>query len=213
MSGTVWIVSYVLLWIAVIVLGFAVVALLRQIGVLHTRVAPMGVHFAGEGPERESPAPDRSSYDYGSAPITLESGGLARVGGRPITIWRGERVVVQDASGSGEVRYHDAARRYFERLAEVFPLRLELVRVHELGRADAVVERAFASNARLIALRVANEHDAKPVLEWLDASPKNRALLFHSASYPAGRRVFDAFPGRTSFGDPRPRFVSSHEGS
>ena len=71
MSGTVWIVSYVLLWIAVIVLGFAVVALLRQIGVLHTRVAPMGVHFAGEGPERESPAPDRSSYDYGSAPITL----------------------------------------------------------------------------------------------------------------------------------------------
>lgn len=71
MSGTVWIVSYVLLWIAVVVLGFAVIALLRQIGVLHTRVAPMGVHFAGEGPDRDAPAPDRSAYDYSSSTVTL----------------------------------------------------------------------------------------------------------------------------------------------
>ena len=71
MNGTVWIVSYVLLWIAVIVLGFTVVALLRQIGVLHTRVAPMGVHFAGEGPDRDTPAPDRSAYDYSAIPFTL----------------------------------------------------------------------------------------------------------------------------------------------
>lgn len=71
MSGTVWIVSYVLLWIAVVVLGFTVVALLRQIGVLHTRVAPMGVHFAGEGPDRDTPAPDRSAHDYSASPVTL----------------------------------------------------------------------------------------------------------------------------------------------
>lgn len=57
MSGSVWIVSYVLLWLAVLVLGFSVVALLRQVGVLHLRVAPMGVHFAGEGPELDMPAP------------------------------------------------------------------------------------------------------------------------------------------------------------
>jgi thiol-disulfide isomerase/thioredoxin len=70
-SGTVWIVSYVLLWIAVIVLGFTVVALLRQIGVLHTRVAPMGVHFAGEGPDRDSVAPDAAIHDYSTTPVTL----------------------------------------------------------------------------------------------------------------------------------------------
>jgi thiol-disulfide isomerase/thioredoxin len=57
MSGSVWLVSYVLLWLAVLVLGFSVVALLRQVGVLHLRVAPMGVHFAGEGPELDMPAP------------------------------------------------------------------------------------------------------------------------------------------------------------
>jgi hypothetical protein len=71
MSGAVWIVSYVLLWIAVVVLGFTVVALLRQIGVLHTRVAPMGVHFAGEGPDRDAPAPDRASHDYSTSLVTL----------------------------------------------------------------------------------------------------------------------------------------------
>lgn len=71
MSGAVWIVSYVLLWLAVIVLGFTVIALLRQIGVLHTRIAPMGVHFAGEGPDRDAPAPDRSSYDYAASLVTL----------------------------------------------------------------------------------------------------------------------------------------------
>lgn len=71
MSGGVWVASYVLLWIAVLVLGFAVVALLRQIGVLHTRIAPMGVHFAGEGPERETPAPDAEIHDYSVSPVTL----------------------------------------------------------------------------------------------------------------------------------------------
>lgn len=71
MSGSIWIVSYVLLWGAAVLLGFTCVALLRQIGVLHTRVAPMGVHFAGEGPELDQPAPDASKVDYSTSPYTL----------------------------------------------------------------------------------------------------------------------------------------------
>lgn len=71
MTGGVWIASYVLLWVAVLVLGITVVALLRQIGVLHTRIAPMGVHFAGEGPEKDEPAPDARQYDYRKNDITL----------------------------------------------------------------------------------------------------------------------------------------------
>ncbi|MGH1492229.1 MAG: hypothetical protein ACRBK7_23060 [Acidimicrobiales bacterium] len=66
-----WLVSYVLLWAAVLVLGFSVVALLRQVGVLHTRVAPMGVHFAGEGPELDQPAPAVAGIDYSASPYTL----------------------------------------------------------------------------------------------------------------------------------------------
>lgn len=71
MDGAVWIVSYVLLWLAVLVLAVTVVALLRQIGVLHTRLRPMGVHFAGEGPERLTPAPMADRFDYRSTDVSL----------------------------------------------------------------------------------------------------------------------------------------------
>ncbi|MEM9132856.1 MAG: thioredoxin domain-containing protein [Actinomycetota bacterium] len=71
MTGSVWIISYVLLWGAVVLLGFSVVVLLRQIGVLHTRVAPMGVHFAGEGPELDAAAPELDDVTYGDDDITL----------------------------------------------------------------------------------------------------------------------------------------------
>jgi len=71
MNGTAWMVSYVALWVMVGVLGFSVVALLRQIGILHTRIAPMGVHFAGEGPELDSVAPPVADIDYAASPYTL----------------------------------------------------------------------------------------------------------------------------------------------
>jgi thiol-disulfide isomerase/thioredoxin len=72
MDGAVWVVSYVVLWVAVVVLSVAVVALLRQIGVLHARLAPMGVHFAGEGPDLNAPAPAAGpTVDYGDADVTL----------------------------------------------------------------------------------------------------------------------------------------------
>lgn len=62
--------SYLALWVAVIVLGVAVVALLRQIGVLHARLAPMGAHFAGEGPELDSRAP-QVGIDYSAGLLTV----------------------------------------------------------------------------------------------------------------------------------------------
>lgn len=72
MDGAVWVVSYVVLWAAVLVLSVAVVALLRQIGVLHARLAPMGVHFAGEGPELHAAAPAAGpDVDYGRTDLTL----------------------------------------------------------------------------------------------------------------------------------------------
>lgn len=71
MSGSAWVVSYVLLWFVVALLGFSVIALLRQIGLLHTRVAPMGVHFAGEGPDLDSRAPVIGGVDYQASPYTV----------------------------------------------------------------------------------------------------------------------------------------------
>lgn len=71
MTGGVWIASYVLLWVAVVVLSVAMIALLRQIGVLHARLRPMGVHFAGEGPERLAPAPMADHFHYEESELTL----------------------------------------------------------------------------------------------------------------------------------------------
>jgi hypothetical protein len=70
-NGAGWIASYVALWVAVVVLALAVVALLRQIGVLHARLSPMGVHFAGEGPELDAPAPLAGPFAYEDSALTL----------------------------------------------------------------------------------------------------------------------------------------------
>lgn len=71
MNGSAWIASYVVLWVLVIVLALAVVALLRQIGVLHARLHPLGAHFGGEGPALGSDAPALDGVDYSSASLTL----------------------------------------------------------------------------------------------------------------------------------------------
>ena len=70
MNGGVWIASYVVLWLAVLVLGVVVLALMRQVGVLHARLQPMGAHFAGEGPELGAAAPAAGPFAY-DAPLTL----------------------------------------------------------------------------------------------------------------------------------------------
>ena len=50
-------VSNILLWIALIALGFVVMALTRQIGLLHERLAPVGALAQQRGPEVGEAAP------------------------------------------------------------------------------------------------------------------------------------------------------------
>lgn len=71
MTGGVWVASYVLLWLAVGVLGLAVLVLLRQIGVLHARLRPQGVHPANEGPVQDAPAPAVGRFPFADAALTL----------------------------------------------------------------------------------------------------------------------------------------------
>lgn len=70
MTGGVWVASYVLLWVAVVVLGVTCLVLLRQIGVLHARIRPLGVHFAGEGLGLGTPAPRTTQLTF-DADLTL----------------------------------------------------------------------------------------------------------------------------------------------
>ncbi len=67
------IISNIVLWIAVIALAAIVFALMRQIGVLHERVAPAGALMSGGGPQVGEAAPVFEIADW--------SGTLRRVGG------------------------------------------------------------------------------------------------------------------------------------
>jgi methylamine dehydrogenase accessory protein MauD len=71
--GDALIVSNALLWIVVVVLSGVVLALLRQVGVLHERVAPAGALVGRGGPRVGEPAPVLEVEDW--------SGRRLRVGG------------------------------------------------------------------------------------------------------------------------------------
>ncbi len=67
-------ISNALLWLAVVALGVVVVALVRQIGVLHERVAPAGALLLGAGPKIGEAAP--------LLRVEALGGGSLQIGGR-----------------------------------------------------------------------------------------------------------------------------------
>ncbi len=65
------IVSHLLLWALVVVLAGVVLALVRQIGVLHERVAPAGALVVGEGVGLGRPAPVLEVEDWSGATLRI----------------------------------------------------------------------------------------------------------------------------------------------
>jgi hypothetical protein len=143
----------------------------------------------------------------GSAPVR-KSGDSAVIGDQPIAIDVDEPIVVSNGSGRYPLWYYDTPYRYFKALAEFAgkPLRLTPVEVTEYGKAGVVVDEARRMGAKVIGIRVksAGEHDA--VARWLNEDRSRRAVLFHTAVYPDGYRLFFEFPQQTSFGDIHPVF-------
>ena len=66
-------ISHLVLWVVVLAMGVAIVALVRQIGVLHERVAPAGALMMGQGPKVGELAPVLDVEDF--------SGKQLRIGG------------------------------------------------------------------------------------------------------------------------------------
>lgn len=70
----IWMVSFLLLWLIVIVLVLAVFTLARQIGMLHRRLSPTGARMTNAGPEIGTLAPEIERVGlYGK---------IVRIGGR-----------------------------------------------------------------------------------------------------------------------------------
>lgn len=70
MSG-VWLASYVLLWALVVLLALAVLALARQIGILHERIAPLGALVTSHGPQVGDPSPVFEVQDIQGRPLRI----------------------------------------------------------------------------------------------------------------------------------------------
>src|SRR5882757_8734950 len=68
---TVLIVSQILSWIVILGLGIALLALARQVGVLHVRVAPAGALLTGKGPVVGEAAPVLDVTTMEGAPLSI----------------------------------------------------------------------------------------------------------------------------------------------
>src|SRR5260370_24028997 len=73
------VVSQVILWIAVLALSAVVFALIRQIGVLHERILPMGALTIDKGPKVGDKSPVFQLTDLANRPLTF---GAERSDGR-----------------------------------------------------------------------------------------------------------------------------------
>lgn len=150
---------------------------------------------------------DAKGRILGTAPVRKTLDG-AEIGNQPVRFSLAETIVVEDIETDGAHRYYDSPMRYFKALSALVPLKIHRVvvgAVKETGRATAEAERI---GSRAIAVRVAFDEDYEAVKKWLLSSPLNRAVLFHSAPYKPGYRLFAEFPRQVTFGDPRPRFLT-----
>ncbi|HKQ58246.1 MAG TPA: hypothetical protein VJY35_10305 [Candidatus Eisenbacteria bacterium] len=142
----------------------------------------------------------------GSAPVRAENG-VAVIGDRPIRFSVKEPIVAQTTEVYNGNQYYSAAGYYFQQLSKLVPLNLTLVSVDGPDQAERVLNKARELKSRVVALRVRTDAEAASVRRWLSDNKQRRAVLFHTAPYPAGYALFAEFPKQTTFGDPHPHFL------
>jgi hypothetical protein len=141
----------------------------------------------------------------GTAPVKNLDGRVA-VGHQPIRFSLHEPFVVEDTKQPFPVQYYDAGARYFRRLSEFAPLRLEYVEVTDANQIGRVLDRADQIGSSAVAVRVTSEYENEALFNWLKGSRNRRAILFHSGLYPFAQPLFENFPEQVTFGDLHPKF-------
>lgn len=143
----------------------------------------------------------------GSAPVKETEDG-AVIGNQAIVFDVHEPIVVSNTDGRYPLQYYDTPYRYFKELERYIgkPMNIIPVEIVEYGKASVVVDEARKVGAKLIGIRVKSRHEHDAVYSWLKENRSYRAVLFHSAVYPDGYKLFYEFPQQTSFGDIHPEF-------
>ncbi len=139
----------------------------------------------------------------GSFPITLADEQVV-LGNQPLLIQKSEHIAVEDVNSiKFSISYYQTPAIYFHEFEKYVPLNLTYVAIDDFNQMEKVLERAD----HVVAARVFNRDDYTKLKEWLMKNPKNRAILFHSSSYPYGYLILKEFPNQTTFDDIFPIFI------
>lgn len=141
----------------------------------------------------------------GGAPIRpIKEGAI--IGAQPVYINTKELIVAQTTHVAYPYQYCDTPARFFNMLQKKYGIKLN-VKIVDSTNAVKVVEEAEKTGANVIGVRVVTYQDKKAVEKWLKENPNHRAILFHSAAYEPGYKLFFEFPQQVTGQDPRPIFV------
>lgn len=142
----------------------------------------------------------------GSPPTTISANGIL-VGKRPIEINLSEKIIVMNSTVSKyALWYYQTPELYFTILSKSVPLNITYITIDSFSGMTDVIGAAEQLNASFVAVRVFNRNDYDKLSAWLSESASHRVMLFHSASYPYGQKIFREFPLQTTFDDPNPKF-------
>jgi hypothetical protein len=81
------------------------------------------------------------------------------------------------------------------------------VQVDNTNQLYKVLQAARDKKSSAIAVRIFTDVEYAQLADWLRASPRNRAILFHSALYPHAQKLFSEFRQQLTFGDLHPEFL------
>ncbi len=126
------------------------------------------------------------------------------LGNRTLSFGINERIIVMNVSSDKfQISYYSTPAIYFSELEKRTGLDLNIfyIEIDDFNQMSRLIKAAEIFNSSIIAVRVFNSDDYNNVKKWLEEDNSNRAILFHSTSYPYGYKLFKEFPEQTSFDD------------
>ena len=174
-------------------------------------LSEMGVHVACFPDRFVFLALGHGASLVGSPPIRSTLDGVV-VGGQPVLVSVDEPIVVMDANITRyAIWYYQTPKQYFSNLSSFIDLNIHYISIDNFDEMEKVVEKARGIDSHVVAVRVFRKSDYEAVRNWLLENKINRAILFHSTSYPYGFLLSQEFSARVGFDDPNTIFKKSEK--
>lgn len=150
----------------------------------------------------------QTNLTLGSSPFIIEND-IVILGNQSINFNINDEIIVENATEFYGLSYYSTPTLYFSNLQEqtLLPFNLNFVTINDFNQTYLLTEIARKDKVHIIAARVYNEDDYTILKKWLQESPDNKLILFHTIPYPYGYLILKEFPQQTTFGDLMPIFL------